>query len=272
MAVSLAHLMQPAVQLRRNREMSKQKLHGAVFAALTAVAAAFSHPVHAASHSHQPLVRIANKVNIPVVFNRETYVREMDDIHSELTKKVEKYQEGVMIGTGSNGEAEVEIDGTIYYVAPEAIAYDEAQKKELLAQKEAEEKQRQAEEAERKRQEEEAAKAAAEKERLAALNTWNGPKLSRSAGVNYGPSGKETYYNLPMNGVVSIMRSMGNTSEYWVREDGVKMLGDYVMVAAHLGLHPRGSLVPTSLGMGIVCDTGGFASSNPTQLDIATAW
>ena len=50
------------------------------------------------------------------------------------------------------------------------------------------------------------------------------------------------------------------------------MLGDYVMVAANFGLRPRGSLVPTSMGMGIVCDTGGFAAANPTQLDIATAW
>lgn len=68
------------------------------------------------------------------------------------------------------------------------------------------------------------------------------------------------------------MRAMGNNDEYWVREDGVKMLGDYVMVAAHLGIRPRGSIVETSLGKGIVCDTGGFAHGNPTQLDIATAW
>ncbi len=74
------------------------------------------------------------------------------------------------------------------------------------------------------------------------------------------------------NGPVPIMRGMGNNDPYWVREDGVKMLGDYVMVAAHLGLHPRGSIVDSSLGKAIVCDTGGFAHSNPNQLDIATAW
>ena len=101
---------------------------------------------------------------------------------------------------------------------------------------------------------------------------WDGSVLTPAAGVNYGPSGKETYYNLPMDGVVSIMRSMGNTDEYWVREDGVKMLGDYVMIAANLDLHPRGSLVPTSLGIGCVCDTGGFALYNPTQVDIAVTW
>lgn len=96
--------------------------------------------------------------------------------------------------------------------------------------------------------------------------------LTASKGVNYGPSGKETYYNLNMSGVVDIMQSMGYNAEYWVREDGVKMYGDYVMVAADLNTHPRGSLVESSLGTAIVVDTGGFAASNPNQLDIATAW
>lgn len=96
--------------------------------------------------------------------------------------------------------------------------------------------------------------------------------LTASKGVNYGPSGKETYYNLNMSGVVNIMQSMGYNEQYWVREDGVKMYGDYVMVAADLNTHPRGSLVESSLGTAIVVDTGGFASSNPNQLDIATSW
>ena len=87
-----------------------------------------------------------------------------------------------------------------------------------------------------------------------------------------GPSGKETYYNLNMNGVVNIMRRMGNTDEYWVRDDGCKMLGDYIMCAANLRVHPRGSLVESSLGTCIVCDTGGFASRNSNQLDIAVTW
>ena len=99
-----------------------------------------------------------------------------------------------------------------------------------------------------------------------------GPRLSRSRGTIQGPSGKETYYNLNMSGVVSIMRRMGYDYEYWVRDDGVKMFGNYVMIAANLDLRPRGSLVQTSLGMGMVCDTGTFAKRNPTQIDIATAW
>ena len=68
------------------------------------------------------------------------------------------------------------------------------------------------------------------------------------------------------------MRSMGYTDEYWVREDGCKMLGDYIMVAANFNLRPRGTIVETSLGKGIVCDTGGFAKKNPYQLDLAVTW
>lgn len=108
-----------------------------------------------------------------------------------------------------------------------------------------------------------------------ASNSWSGAVLSPSAGVVYGPSGKETYYNLDMSGVISIMRGMGFDAAsypYWVRSDGVKMLGQYCIVAANLDVHPRGSLVECSLGTAIVCDTGGFAYSNPNQLDIAVAW
>ncbi|MBR1563683.1 MAG: hypothetical protein IJ645_10815 [Ruminococcus sp.] len=105
---------------------------------------------------------------------------------------------------------------------------------------------------------------------------WNSSShLSSWSGVYYGPSGKETYYNLNMSGVVSIMRGMGFSEDkypYWVRDDGCKMLGNYIMVAADLGIRARGTLVPTSLGTGIVCDTGGFAASNRYQLDIATNW
>lgn len=101
---------------------------------------------------------------------------------------------------------------------------------------------------------------------------YDGSVLTASSGVNYYGSQRETYYNLDMSGCVNIMRSMGNTDEYWVREDGVKMLGSYVMCAANLNVHPRGSLVETSLGTAIVVDTGGFADSDPYQIDIAVTW
>ena len=102
---------------------------------------------------------------------------------------------------------------------------------------------------------------------------WNGPVLSASAGTVIGPSGKETYYNLDMSGVIQIMYNLGyHDLPYWIREDGVKMLGDYVMVAADLNQHPKGSIIPCSLGLAIVCDTGSFVHSNPNQLDIAVNW
>lgn len=106
----------------------------------------------------------------------------------------------------------------------------------------------------------------------APTSNYSGQKLTASAGVVQGPSGKETYYNLPMGGVISIAQSIGAEGSYWVREDGVKMYGDYVMIAADLSIRPRGSLVQTSLGMGIVLDTGSFVASNPYQIDIAVTW
>lgn len=106
----------------------------------------------------------------------------------------------------------------------------------------------------------------------------NGPMdnhLTRESGVFDGPSGRETYYNLPMGGVVDIMRGCGYSEEdypYWVRDDGAKMLGPYVMVAASFDIRPRGTILECSLGTALVCDTGGFAYSNPYQLDIAVDW
>lgn len=130
---------------------------------------------------------------------------------------------------------------------------------------------KEAEEAKRKEEEEIKAKAA-----KSIINpNWRGLPLSASRGAQEGPSGKETYYNLNMSSVVSIMRGMGYDEAnypYHIREDGAKMLGRFILVAANLNLRPRGTLVTTSMGIGIVADTGGFASRNPTQIDIATNW
>lgn len=103
----------------------------------------------------------------------------------------------------------------------------------------------------------------------------DGPHLTKQSGVFQGPSGKETFYNLNMSGVISIMRNMGYSEDeypYWVRDDGVKMFGYYVMCAAELSTRPKGTILETSLGLAIVVDTGGFAYSNPTQVDIAVTW
>lgn len=102
------------------------------------------------------------------------------------------------------------------------------------------------------------------------------PHLTKSGGVFAGPSGKETYYNLPMGKVISNMRNLGydvETYPFYVREDGAKMLGEFVIIAADYDIRPIGTVVETSLGYGLVCDTGGFASGKvTTQLDIATDW
>lgn len=99
--------------------------------------------------------------------------------------------------------------------------------------------------------------------------------LNRRDGVCYGPSGRETYYNLDMKPVVQRMRRLGYSAEeypYWVRSDGVKMLGPYVMVAANFRIRPRGTILECSLGTAIVCDTGGFIRWAPRGLDVAVDW
>lgn len=105
--------------------------------------------------------------------------------------------------------------------------------------------------------------------------SWEGSVLTPSSGVNYGPSGKETYYNLPMDGVVNIMRDEGFSEEdypYHISDNGCKMLGDYIMIAADFNIRPRGTVIETSLGMGLVCDTGSFTYSCSEGLDIAVSW
>lgn len=112
-----------------------------------------------------------------------------------------------------------------------------------------------------------------------------GSCLTRSGGVYWYGDQKETWYNLDMSGIVSSIQNRGwlwndiaeeykqnVEGEYWIRDDGCKMLGNYIMVAANLSVHPRGSLVETSLGTGVVVDTGGFAANNPLQIDIAVNW
>lgn len=85
---------------------------------------------------------------------------------------------------------------------------------------------------------------------------------------------KETYYDLPMGGVMAIgARECGSEAYYTVREDGVKVDTEgYVLVAADLSRYPRCTVVETSLGLGKVYDTGSFALSNPEQFDLATDW
>ena len=97
--------------------------------------------------------------------------------------------------------------------------------------------------------------------------------LNAYDGVNHFNGRKETYYNLPMQRIIDKAKNKGIYGEYWVREDGVKMYGHYVIIAAPFDVYPYGTIVEaTSLGDAIVLDTGGFAEFNKQQIDIATAW
>lgn len=83
-----------------------------------------------------------------------------------------------------------------------------------------------------------------------------------------GVQHRETYYDLPMNGVMGFC---GGT--YSVRSDGVKVDQDgYILVAANLNIYPRCSIVETSLGLGKVYDTGEFVKRYPHGFDLATDW
>lgn len=105
--------------------------------------------------------------------------------------------------------------------------------------------------------------------------TWEGSVLTKEIGGNMGPAGRETYYNLNMNGCINKMRELGYDEEeypYWVRDDGAKMLGRYVMIAANWKIRPLGTVLETSLGWSIVVDTGEFVADYPYGVDIAVDW
>ncbi len=126
-----------------------------------------------------------------------------------------------------------------------------------------------------RQQEEEASQKKAAREELSnqtRSKTWKGAVLNRKKGTVKGPNGRETYYNLNMSKIVAVLHKAGYEGDYWVRKDGVKMFGDYIMVAANYSRFRYGTIVETSLGTGIVCDTGDFAKSSRVVLDIAASW
>ena len=107
------------------------------------------------------------------------------------------------------------------------------------------------------------------------LGTGPGPKaLSKSKGAqiftdSLGIAHRETYYDLPMNIVIGTCGPGG----YTIRYDGAKIDKDgYILVAANLFHYPRCSIVETSMGLGKVYDTGGFAVRHPYGFDLATDW
>lgn len=259
------------------------KLSGLVFAMLMAVQSS------SAILANETVAAESAKLSIPVLFKEDHVNNQLDLSSIAHAAKVEKYSEGLLVAANVDGTLKVKVNDGSVNVQPKCLAISDEDKDRLRKEQEKDaQKQERREEAQKKvdasrpassEEDDEDGLTMDEIEARALAMTdgdftyeYNGEVLNPSAGTIMGPSGKETYYNLPMEGVIEIMRSIGNTDRYWVREDGVKMLGDYVMVAAHLPTRPRGSLVPTSLGMGIVCDTGTFALSNHTQLDIAVNW
>lgn len=88
--------------------------------------------------------------------------------------------------------------------------------------------------------------------------------LTQSSGVYYYGGRKETYYNLDMGNIVLNAQALGIQGDYWIRNDGVKMYGDYVIVASQ---DRKGTIIETSLGTGIVLD---YCPAG--TVDIATTW
>lgn len=104
---------------------------------------------------------------------------------------------------------------------------------------------------------------------------WSEGQITKEVGGCMGPSGRETYYNLKMDLCVEYMRELGYDElnyPVWIRSDGAKMLGLYVMCAANWKIRPKGTIIPTSLGDAIVVDTGAFVADYPNGVDLAVDW
>lgn len=93
--------------------------------------------------------------------------------------------------------------------------------------------------------------------------------LTAKLGVLEVDGRKESWYDLPMQNVVDKAQDMGIPCDYWVRDDGVKMFGQWVIVAAHKS-KTRYTRVQTSLGEGIILDY--HCVDDPNLYDIATDW
>lgn len=98
--------------------------------------------------------------------------------------------------------------------------------------------------------------------------------LTRSKGAQLytdssGVTHRETYYDLPMNIVISAC----GPGDYTIRSDGAKIdKNGYVLVAADYAIYPKCTVVETSMGLGKVYDTGGFVARYPHGFDLATDW
>ena len=80
----------------------------------------------------------------------------------------------------------------------------------------------------------------------------------------------ETWYNLPMHNIVEKAQRNGINGDYWERADGCKMYGKDIICAGAICRY--GEVVETSRGLGIILDTGDFAKTEPTTIDMAVTW
>ena len=226
-----------------------------------------------------------DKEDVVVYLLQAAEVKAEPSEDAESIASLDKYSSIRLTGSNQLQYWEVRVGGTIGYLDSslitreqaeiEALREDDIRKEENEAQSKQEQEETLVEKTSEARDEWAQAIKDERRQELASQTrslNWNGPVLSRSKGSVYGPSGKETYYNLNMSGCVRNMNRRGYYYDVWVRNDGCKMFGDYIMCAANLGVHPFGSLVECSLGTCIVVDTGGFAAGNPNQLDIAVTW
>lgn len=94
---------------------------------------------------------------------------------------------------------------------------------------------------------------------------WEGERINPNNPKVEGPSGTETYFNEDIEKIVEDMWDQGFIGEYWITEDGVKMLGEYILCKSNT--RNFGCVFPTSRGVAIVCDT-----NTDENISIAVTW
>lgn len=105
------------------------------------------------------------------------------------------------------------------------------------------------------------------------LTTLLAVVLTAKLGTIQNGVNKETWYDLNMSKVVERADAFyGLHDVYAVRDDGVKTYNGFVIVATNYETYPYGTVIPTSLGLGLVLDTGEFAKESKNIVDIATNW
>lgn len=208
---------------------------------------------------------MAEKVNSTVELEKKRcgvrgiaklYIEKHPNVITEQHKADLTKHEEIMLATMSHDEFDAS-NGVVNGIIEEL---------KVLQQEYDAEQQRIKEEEERKARKAEEAKHQQEQTQNVQKYPSGGGVLTPSGGVNWFNGRKETYYNLNMSQVVANAHAMGIQGEYWVRGDGVKMLGGYIMAAA--SDLPKGTIVETSLGTAIIVDAGCAAG----VIDIAVTW